>query len=600
MENNNFNNDFLGAEPQKPFTERQDNAEQTTVQQRTPSQEPAPTEGVGFEPDLTFETQNTENVQDIKNEDYSVDYGQQNTYQNTYQNNYCQQGYDQSNYHQPNYPQQNYSYPNVYQQNNPQNIYNQQGYNPNGYVQGNYQQPNMQNMYAPNGFNQPQNYPMYQQAPAYMPNFNNQVPYAQAPYAQMPPKPPKKKMGGGLIALIAVLSVLLVGSIVGMVVYAANANNRTHNDKYSDKSNSFTMPYGYGDGYNYFAPEETTDPIVHKESDYSDKINKNYGGLKLEDKPKDAGDKKYTSESAYNKVADSVVGIVCYTGEITSVEDCSSQGSGIIISSDGYVLTNSHVINNSKTDYLIQIVTADGKEYTAGVVGFDSRTDIAVLKMDNAKDLKPATFGDSSKIELGEDIIAVGNPGGLDYQNSITKGIVSAVDRELSSTSLVKYIQTDAAINPGNSGGPVVNLYGQVIGVATSKIVSEQYEGMGFAIPSKTVKEIFDELVRNGFVSGRVKIGISGTNVTAAMASQYDVPQGILVAEIIEGGPCDGTELMEDDIIIEADGAEIKTFSDIYEVLEKHKEGDKIKLTYYRASDDKEGTIEITLQSDIS
>lgn len=604
MENNNFDNGFFGTEPQKPFTERQDNAEQTTtVQPQTLSQEPAPAEAVGFEPkpDMTSETQNTESVQDTNNESLGADYGQQNTYQN----NYYQQEYGQSNY-----PQQNYSQPNAYQQNSQQYIYNQQGYNPNGYAQGNYQQPNVQNMYAPNGFNQPQNgfnqpqnYPMYQQAPAQMPNFNNQMPYAQVPYAPMPPKPPKKKMGGGLIALIAALSVLLVGSIVGMVVYAVNSNNRTNNDKFSnDKSNSFTMPYGYGDDDDYFdfMPEETTDPIVHEESDYSDKVNKNYGGLKLEDKPKDANDKKYTSETAYNKVADSVVGIVCYSDEITSVEDCSSQGSGIIISSDGYVLTNSHVINNSKTDYLIQIVTADGKEYTAGVVGFDSRTDIAVLKMDNAKNLKPATFGDSSKIELGEDIIAVGNPGGLDYQNSITKGIVSAVDRELSSTSLVKYIQTDAAINPGNSGGPVVNLYGQVIGVATSKIVSEQYEGMGFAIPSQTVKEILDELIKNGYVSGRVKIGISGTNVTASMASQYGVPQGILVAEIIEDGPCDGTALREDDIIIEADGTEIKTFSDIYEVLEKHKASDKIKLKYYRASDDSEGTIEITLQSDIS
>lgn len=583
MDNNEFNNGFYGAEPQKPFTERQDNtvtpAEQTQQHEQTAPQNFSPADNVVNEPAENLENQVTDASNGAQNVNaYNDGFGQPNTYQT----GYYQQGYSQQNM----YPQS------AYQQND-----RGQNYNPNGYVQGNYQ-PNMQNMYAQNGYNHPQNqqnFQLYQQMPQ-QPGFN-----AQVPYAPIPPGQPKKSMGGGLIALIVALSVLLVGSIVGLAVYAVNSNNNNNNSNGFGNNHGFTLPYDDGNGGGFSLNEpETTVPPVHKESDYSDKINKDYGGLKLDDKPSDAGDKKYTAETAFNKVSDSVVGIVCYTGEISSVENCSSQGSGIIVSSDGYVLTNAHVIGNSKTAYLIQVVTADGKEYTAGVVGYDTRTDIAVLKMDDAKDLKPATFGDSSKIELGEDIIAVGNPGGLDYQNSITKGIVSALDRELSSTSLVKYIQTDAAINPGNSGGPVVNLYGQVIGVATSKIVSEQYEGMGFAIPSQTVKEIFDELVRNGYVSGRVKIGISGTNVTASMASQYDVPQGILVAEIVEDGPCDGTELMIEDIITEADGTEVKTFSDIYEVLGKHKAGDKIKLKYYRASDDSEGTIEITLQEDIS
>lgn len=567
MDNNdtNYGNGFYGGEPQKPFTEKQENtavpAEQTNQQEQTAPQD--------FQP-----------ADKAENPFADTSDGARNV--NAYNDGFVQPNTHQARYTQPNmYPQ------GAYQQNS-----RGQNYNPNGYVQANYQ-PDMQNMYAQNGYgyNNPQNFNPHQQMPQH-PDFN-----AQAPYAPMPIRQPKKKMSGGLIALIIALAVLLVGSVVGMAVYAVSLHGKNSNS--NNFGNSFTLPYGNGGDYSYTVPE-TTAPAVHEESDYSDKINKDYGGLKLENKPSDAGDKKYTAESAFNKVSDSVVGIVCYSGEISTVENCSSQGSGIIISADGYVLTNAHVIGNSKTAYLIQVVTADGKEYTAGVVGYDTRTDIAVLKMDDAKDLKPATFGDSSKIELGEDIIVVGNPGGLDYQNSITKGIVSALDRELSSTSLVKYIQTDAAINPGNSGGPVVNIYGQVIGVATSKIVSERYEGMGFAIPSQTVKGIFDELVRNGYVSGRVKIGITGNNVTASMANQYDVPQGILVAEIIKDGPCDGTELKTDDIIIEADGTEVKTFSDIYEVLEKHKAGDKIKIKYYRASDESEGTVEITLQEDIS
>lgn len=590
MDNNEFNNSFYGGEPQKPFTEKQEMNEQPIVQeeqieQKQPivQEQPPVQEPVA---DKKSENQTPKFPQENQSVNYNDGYGQQNAY---YNGGY-QQNFSRNNYAQPN--QQN-TYPhNGY----PQNVYNQQGYNPNGYVQGGQRPPYVQNMYAPNGFNQPQNYPPYQPQNPQTQGFNGQM-----PYAPMPSKP-KNKMGGGLIALIVALSVLLVGSIVGMVVYTVGSNNKSDDENTSgNNGNSFTVPYdyGYGNGDDFYSvPQTTTAPAEHKESDYSDWVNKDYSGLKLEDKPKDADSAKYTAETAFTSVSDSVVGVVCYTGEITSVEKCSSQGSGIIISQDGYMLTNSHVIGNSKTAYAIQVVTSDGKEYTAGVVGFDSRTDIAVLKMDGAKDLKPATFGDSARIELGEDIIAVGNPGGLDYQNSITKGIVSAVNRELSSTSLVKYIQTDAAINPGNSGGPVVNLYGQVIGIATSKIVSEKYEGMGFAIPTQTVKEIVDELVRNGYVTGRVKIGITGTNVTAAMASQYNVPQGILVAEIVEDGPCDGTELMAEDIITEADGEEIKSFSDIYEVLEKHKAGDKIKLKYYRMSDDSEGTVEITLQED--
>ena len=217
--------------------------------------------------------------------------------------------------------------------------------------------------------------------------------------------------------------------------------------------------------------------------------------------------------------------------------------------------------------------------------------------MDDAKGLTPATFGDSSQLEVGQDIIVVGNPGGLDYQNTTTKGVISALDRKLSTSSLTKYIQTDAAINPGNSGGPLVNYYGQVVGITTSKIVSETYEGMGFAIPSQTVKNIVDTLVKNGYVEGRVKIGISGIAVTSDQASNYNIPQGIYVQSIVSGGPCDDTSLKEGDIITEVDGETIASFADVYAILETHKPGDKIKVKYYSSSSG-DGEVEITLQED--
>ena len=204
----------------------------------------------------------------------------------------------------------------------------------------------------------------------------------------------------------------------------------------------------------------------------------------------------------------------------------------------------------------------------------------------------------ADELKLGEDIIIIGNPGGLSYQNSMTKGIVSAIDREASSKNMVKYIQTDAAINPGNSGGPAVNLYGQVIGIASAKIVDEQYEGMGFCIPSATAKDIIDSLMKNGYIEGRVRIGISGYAVGSEEIQMYNLPRGIVIQEILADGPCDGTDLQPDDVITEADGTAITSFSDIYKVLENHKEGDKIKLKYYRYSTDKEGEVEITLQAD--
>ena len=587
--NNNFENGFYGSAPQKPFT---DKSSDVPVNPQVLSGEG---ESVNQPEQTAFDEQNVQSINTVPEQMQNVNYsnepfGAENQTapaQNTPEVHNAPQGAYRQN--------PDYAYPQHNDYSNPQ--YSARvNYPQNGMpVQNNYGGQNVnyggcnpQYQYNPN----PQNYnPNYQNNRNMPPQYN-----AYAPYPPMTPRPPKKKANAGLIALIVVLCVLLVGSMVGFFVYFVSENSKKQDDN-SSNSYSFTMP-NYG--YNIPSTEPTTAPVSeHKESDYSDKADANYKGVVLESKPKDAdSNKSYTAESAFNKVSDSVVGIVGYTDKITTVENSATQGSGIILTSDGYVVTNAHVIGNSKTTYLLQVVTSDGKSYNAGVVGYDSRTDIAVLKMDDAKDLKAATFGNSENIELGEDIIVVGNPGGLDYQNSITKGIVSAVDRKMSSTSLVKYIQTDAAINPGNSGGPIVNLYGQVVGIATAKIVSEKYEGMGFAIPSATAKDIIDTLMKKGYVEGRVKIGITGSNVSSDVASAYGVPKGIMVDEISKDGPCYGTELKTDDIITGVDDKEIQSFSDIYEILETHKPGDKIVIKYYRMSDQSTGEVEVTLAED--
>lgn len=591
MENNNFDNGFNSAEVQKPFTDK--TADEPAYCQNTEQHAGA------SEPVFSQNTeQNTGAAEPVfsQNTEQHTGAGEpvfsQNTEQNTgagetvfWHNTEQHMGESEpSNQFAPqNNTVQHSNYSQTYYTNASAPFNKGQQFNNNGYLGGNpYPQYNQ-------GFNGRD----YNNA-----GYNGQPPYIPyAPYPNFQQKPPKKKVSAGIVVIISVLCVLLAVGFVGTMAFVVSSVNKDKPQNDSDNGFSFTIP-DYGSEMPSIP--ESTDPVVqHEESDYSDKINKDYKGLVLESKPKDASkNSAYNSEYAYNKVSSSVVGIVGYTDEVTTVEDCATQGSGIIISSDGYVVTNSHVIDNSKTSYILQVVTSDGKTYNAGVVGYDSRTDIAVLKMDGAENLKAAVFGDSNELELGEDIIAVGNPGGLDYQNSITKGVVSALDREMSSTSLVKYIQTDAAINPGNSGGPIVNLYGQVVGIATSKIVSEQYEGMGFAIPSDTAKEIIDALMRNGYVEGRVKIGIMGTNITSEMSQMYDIPMGIMISEITEDGPCGGTELEKGDIITGIDGNTVESFSDVYEILETYKPGDKVVINYFKSSDGSNGEAEIVLAED--
>lgn len=576
----NFDNNNMGGfEPQKPFTERPVQNNNMNTEQTIPVSEPETQE------------EQTQNVQPQNSNTPYGDYIFGNNNQNTANNASPTENvppYQQNQNPNPNTHAQPWQY--GYGQ------YPYSGQNPQ-YNQNNQQYGQYQNN---TGYNQ--NVPPYQQNMYGQPPYGNNGTYNQQYNPQMYAQYPQKKTKGGIIALIIVLCSLLTIGFIGMMVYGFSADIKEDlNSDRSDSGNSFRLPNKDSTTPFETLPDTSSQGKTHDESDYSDKVNKDYSGMKLESNPKDAKtNNSYTAAKASEKVSDSVVGILCYSDDVPDQADtttASSQGSGIIFSQDGYVITNAHVIGNSKTAYAIRVVTSDGKVYKAGVVGYDSRTDIAVLKMDDAKGLTPATFGDSSQLEVGQDIIVVGNPGGLDYQNTTTKGVISALDRKLSTSSLTKYIQTDAAINPGNSGGPLVNYYGQVVGITTSKIVSETYEGMGFAIPSQTVKSIVDTLVKNGYVEGRVKIGISGIAVTSDQASNYNIPQGIYVQSIVSGGPCDGTSLKEGDIITEVDGETITSFADVYAILETHKPGDKIKVKYYSSSSG-DGEVEITLQED--
>ncbi|MBE6754693.1 MAG: trypsin-like serine protease [Ruminococcaceae bacterium] len=309
------------------------------------------------------------------------------------------------------------------------------------------------------------------------------------------------------------------------------------------------------------------------------------------------------------KVRRAVVGISVYTDAYGWGSYLAGQGTGFIISNDGYVVTNSHVIGddeNPKYTVTVSVIDENGEteEKDARVVGYDVRTDLAVLKFDAAgMDLVVSELGDSKALVLGDEVVAIGNPGGEQFAGSITNGIVSGIDRVMESSggtadNAMKYIQTNAAINPGNSGGPLLNMYGQVIGINSSKIVSSGYEGLGFAIPMATAKPIIEELIEHGMVE-RPILGVTLQPITEQMAERYDVPIGLLLHSIRNDSDLVRAGVKVSDIITACDGEETTTVAQLQSIIEKKQVGDTVVLTIFRLGEAGTFDVEVTLISDV-
>lgn len=298
--------------------------------------------------------------------------------------------------------------------------------------------------------------------------------------------------------------------------------------------------------------------------------------------------------SAYKKASPSVVGITSYEAGTDYVITQNGEGSGIVLTADGYIATNSHVVNDSM-ETGVMVTLATGEQYLGSIIGIDKKTDIAVIKID-AKDLTYANFADSSSLVIGQTAFAIGNPGGLEFSNSLTQGTVSSINRMLSSNGYVKYIQTDAAINPGNSGGALINEYGQVVGMNTAKIVGTDYEGMGFAIPSNQLLEIVNKLIKYGYVNDRATLGIEGKTSTLYNSKMKDVPQGMILTNIKTESPLFDTKAITGDIIIQIDDTEVKSSQGLIEILQSYKPGDEVTLKLYRTKENSPtGAYEYTL-----
>ena len=382
------------------------------------------------------------------------------------------------------------------------------------------------------------------------------------PMSQKPHTPKNKKHSRGLaLGLCGVAAACLLfagGAVVGNMAFGGNANS----DSGTSASTSDSAP---------------TLQINSKPTSDSSNSSDNY----------DTAD-GMAGEDIYKKVNPSVVSVISTTAEGTG------SGSGVIMSKDGYIITNNHVVDGAQS---VSVQLSDGTSLDAKIIGTDEQTDLAVIKVTPTSDLTAAEFGDSDELEPGEYAYAIGSPGGVQFANTITGGRISAINRDLTvNDRVMTLIQTDASINNGNSGGALINKYGQVVGITSAKLSGNAFgsatvEGMGFAIPINTAKDIVDELIQNGYVSGRPSIGITGQNVESADGKV----SGVQVYSIDSRAKAASEGLQVGDVITAVDGTPTPDMDKVNELKQDKKAGDKLTLSVYRISTGKTLNITITL-----
>ena len=281
-------------------------------------------------------------------------------------------------------------------------------------------------------------------------------------------------------------------------------------------------------------------------------------------------------------------------GNDNSAVDPASEGSGIIATSDGYIITNAHVVSGASS---LKVILSNGTNYTAKLIGSDSVTDLAVVKIE-ATGLTPAEFGSSDDLKVADTVMAVGNPGGMEFNSSVTVGYVSALNREITNSETgytMKCIQTDAAINPGNSGGALVNMYGQVIGINSSKIVATGYEGLGFSIPINVAQPVISDLKQYGYVKDRAVLGIAGQFIDSVTSRFYNLPTGMYVSsvtsdEVTKAG------IKKGDVITKIDGKDVTSQNVITSIITAKKPGDTVTLSVTSAVTGESFTATVKLQ----
>ena len=377
---------------------------------------------------------------------------------------------------------------------------------------------------------------------------------------------PEAKLPGGRRTRIIAL-ILCAALLLGGIIYAI-----FETDWDSASENEDGMPKSYQTYFEDFYSSASSTPANVK----LEKL-QNRGSLSL--KIGSGSAEKLSFNEIFEKCSPSVVGIKSFDGK---GDDSYSWGSGIIVSADGYILTNTHVIDEG-TRATVQLY--DGSTYDAKLVGADSQSDVAILKIEKTG-LQPAVFASSKDIRVGDAVCAIGNPLSPDYSLTMTSGIISATSREVSyNGAVMNLLQTDTSINEGNSGGPLFNDRGQVIGITNMKIVSSfsNIEGIGFAIPSDTLSSIVDALMADGAVYGRSTIGVTVGPISEDIADYYGIPVGLYVSEVLKNSDAQKQGIKKGDIIIKVNGKDAHTTADIAEEKAKLDIGDTISFTVWRS-----------------
>ena len=388
---------------------------------------------------------------------------------------------------------------------------------------------------------------------------------------EKPVKEPRKKGNGGKVAgfIAACLVSALLGGIGGASI--VNASVTAKLDAFEKSLNSISQVSS--------APLVTTPaPITAANTVVN-------------------GENGISAAQVYDIACSQVVGIsseVTFTNFFGMSSSSAVSGSGFIISSDGYILTNYHVVEYAYEGNLdIDVMTYDGARYSASIVGVEADNDIAILKID-AEGLNPAVLGDSDSLFVGDTVYAVGNPLG-ELEFSMTTGHVSAKGREIrtgESSSAINMIQIDAPVNSGNSGGPVYNSRGEVVGIVTAKYASSGVEGIGFAIPVNDAVSIANDIITNGYVTGKAYMGVYLDNRYTSMYSQYyNMPMGAYISDVVSGSCADNAGIQAGDIITMLDGQEISSYTDLQNAVKQHSAGQTVEVEVYRAGESRIVTI---------
>lgn len=398
-----------------------------------------------------------------------------------------------------------------------------------------------------------------------------QEPWDQGTYQTGSTRPPKSR--GGFVAVLLVLVIILAGISSAMGIL--NIRLFQQMNDVPEQEDEAPVVFSNTD---YTEPVETTSaqtqPTEAVQSGNME-LSLSQSPTSIANVPQEGG---LSLQEIYQKAIPSVVSISCASGS------SASSGTGVVLTADGYIVTNCHVVEDAQT---VEVQFTDDRVLSAQIVGTDAVSDLAVLYV-QATDLTPAEFGDSSVLQVGDAVVAIGDPLGVELRGTMTDGIVSAINREVTvSGRTMTLIQTNAALNSGNSGGPLLNCYGQVIGINTMKVgdymSSAGVEGLGFAIPSTTVKEIVNQLVRQGYVSGRPSLGITGEEVSSFYQLYYRLPEGLYITEVAGDSDAAQQGIQPGDILLRLGEERISSQDDLNACLYGLEVGDTVEAVVYRS-----------------